>query len=410
MKHFIAVILSLIASQTALLAQNETTDDSTSAVSDSFEVSLLTCAPGKVAYTMYGHTAIRVHNLSSGTDVAFNYGMFDYDEDNFLFKFVKGETDYVLGAESTQHFFNRYGEKGVGVEEQILNLTQGECRRIFLLLCENAQPENRTYRYNWLYDNCTTRARDMIERSIDGEVVYLRPDAHLTARQILHVFSKANRWIEFGENLILGYELDTALTKRQQMFIPSYYAADADSALIVRADGQSVPLVKSKGMAVVGTSGTKTGSSLDGPFTAFAALMIATIIIIVFEVRRKRTFKWFDVALQALEGLAGLLIFFLTFFSEHPGTDTNMIILLLNPLSFVWIPFFAMRKTRKVCIVILAEFALFIITLALLPQCYDMAVWPLVLTLLLRLTVNIFLSREYSLTLQSETKQNKQKR
>ncbi len=407
MRHFIAIILSLVACSLPVMAQQDRADNAKHAAPDSFEVSLLTCSPGKVAYAMYGHTAIRVHNLTSGMDVAFNYGMFNYDEDNFLFKFVKGETDYVLGAESTKHFLDRYEEKGDGIEEQTLNLTQDECRRIFLLLCENAKPENCTYRYNWLYDNCTTRARDMIERGIDGQVIYLRPDTHLTARQILHGFSRADRWIEFGENLILGYELDTVLTKRQQMFIPSYYAADADSALILRADGQSVPLVKSKSMVVVSTREVKTEAAPDGPFTTFAALMVVTIAVCVLELRRRHTFKWFDVALQAVEGLVGLLIFFLTFFSEHPGTDSNMIILLLNPLSFVWIPFFARRKTKVVCIVILAECALFIVTLALLPQCYDMAIWPLVLTLLLRVAVNVFLSRENSLTLQSETKQTK---
>ncbi len=392
MKRFIAVILTLLSIQ-LLAAQPAETDASIREEADSLRVSLLTCSPGKEAYTMYGHTAIRVHNITTGTDIVFNYGMFNYSSDNFLYKFVRGETDYVLGAESLPYFIQRYQAQGHSIEEQVLNLSQAECQKTYTALMENLQPQNRTYRYSWLYDNCTTRARDMIERCIDGHIEYNIHNPKITARQILHGFSKADRWIEFGENLILGYELDTALTLRQQMFIPSRYAADADSATITRSDGTVQPLVGEKTMLLTVIPTTATGKT-DSPLWTFSAIALLTLAITITELRRRKTYKWIDATLQLAEGLAGTLIAFLFFFSQHPGTGSNMLILLLNPLSLLWAPLFAMGKREIATIVILAELIAFGATLLITPQTYDIAIVPLVLILLFRETVNFVLQSE----------------
>jgi hypothetical protein len=388
-KRFIAVILTLLSIQ-LLAAQPAEADAGAREEADSLRVSLLTCSPGNQAYTMYGHTAIRVHNITSGTDIVFNYGMFNYSSDNFLYKFVKGETDYVLGAEPLPYFIQRYQAQGHSIEEQVLNLSQAECQKTYASLMENLQPQNRTYRYSWLYDNCTTRARNMIERCVDGHIQYNIHNPRLTARQILHGFSKADRWIEFGENLILGYELDTALTLRQQMFIPSRYAADADSATIVRADASVQPLVKEKTMLLTVVPATTAGTT-DSPLLTLSAIALLTLGVTIVELRRKKTYKWIDTTFQLAEGLAGTLIAFLFFFSQHPGTGSNMMILLLNPLSLLWAPLFAIRKREIATFVILAELMAFAATILFTPQTYDTAVVPLVLILLFRETVNLVL-------------------
>ncbi len=409
MRSVIAFILALL-SIGIQAAQPTTMDVVERRQTDSLCVSLLTCSPGNEAYTMYGHTAIRVHNLVTGSDIVFNYGMFNYSSDNFLYKFVRGETDYVLGAEPLSYFIERYKAKGNSIEEQVLNLSQQECQMTYISLLENLQPQNRTYRYNWLYDNCTTRARDMIERCIDGRVVYNIHDSRITTRQILHDFSKADRWIEFGENLILGYELDTALTLRQQMFIPSRYAADADSACIVRNDGQTTPMVREKNMLVT-IAESDANETKDSPLWTLICIAVVTAIVVIVEIRRGKTYKWFDATLQLAEGLTGTLIAFLFFFSEHPGTDSNMMILLLNPLSLAWVPLFIMRKTKTVTIVILAEIVAFAVTLVALPQTYDTAVVPLVLILLLREAVNLFILRRNTLPFyKTKTETNKKYR
>ena len=394
----LALLLVLLTCSMSVMAQDE--QPTPQRQLDSMEVSLLTCTPGPVAYSMYGHSALRVHNYTADLDVVFNYGVFDYSEDNFVMKFVKGETDYILGAEYAVGFFGRYRDEGAGILEQVLNLSQEECNTLYVLLMENLRPENRTYRYNWLYDNCTTRARDAMERAIQGEVRYHAADPQLSARAILHQFNVVDRWMEFGENLILGYELDRTLTKRQQMFIPSYYAADVDSATILRADGQIVPLVRETRHPLEQTL-PKRDSDFDMPMLTFIFLFVIVVVISVIELRRKQTFKWLDVTLSVLVGLAGLLVAFLFFFSEHAGVSTNILVILFNPLAFVWIPFLILRRTRVVNYVILAEFIAFFIVAVAVRQCLDAAIWPLVSTLLLRVIVNIFINHNKSLSLQS---------
>ena len=368
---------------------------------DSLEISLLTCTPGPVAYSMYGHSALRVHNFTTNLDLVFNYGVFDYHEDNFVFKFVKGETDYILGAEYAVGFFGRYKDEGAGILEQVLNLSQQECNKLNALLMENLRPENCTYRYNWLYDNCTTRARDMIERAVQGDVCYHAIDPQMSARSILHQFNVVDRWMEFGENFILGYELDRTLSKRQQMFIPSFYAADVDSATILRPDGQAISLVRETRHPLEQTSQQRM-PDFDTPMLTIIFLFVFVVVVCVIELRRKRTFKWLDVTLSVLVGLAGLLVSFLFFFSEHAGVSTNILVILFNPLAFVWIPFIIMRKIRVVSYVILAEFIIFIIAAIAVRQCFDAAIWPLVSTLLLRVIVNIFINHNKSLSLHSQ--------
>ena len=368
---------------------------------DSIEVSLLTCTPGPVAYSMYGHSALRVHNFTENLDLVFNYGVFDYNEDNFVFKFVKGETDYILGAEYTVGFFGRYADEEAGVLEQVLNLTNEETNAINDILMENLQPANRMYRYNWLYDNCTTRARDALEKAVQGEIRYMAADKQLTARQILRQFNAVDRWIEFGENFILGYELDNPLTKRQQMFIPSYYAADVDSAIIRRNDGRVVPLVKETRHPLQQTLVTNP-SQVDWPMWTFVILFVIIAVVGFIELRRVKTFKWLDVALSFMTGLAGILVAFLHFFSEHAGVNTNILVILFNPLAFAIIPFVIRRKTQILSYAILAVFVVFFITYFVVRQYLDPAIWPLALTLLLRVVVNISVNHKKSLSLQTK--------
>jgi hypothetical protein len=400
---FVYILVSMLVCFTPAKAQlSETTP------SDSIEISLLTCTPGPVAYSMYGHSALRVNNYTDELDLVFNYGVFDYNEDNFVFKFLKGETDYLLGAEYTHGFFDRYKEEGAGVLEQVLNLTREECNNLNALLMENLEPDNRVYRYNWLYNNCTTRAQDMIEKSIQGTVRYLAADREQTARAILHEFNKVDRWMEFGENFILGYELDRQLTKRQQMFIPSLFAAEVDSAVIVRHDGTTVPLVRETRHPIERTSEVRP-PQFDWPMLTFVLLFVAYAVAGIFELRRVKTFVWIDMVMSVLVGLAGLLITFLFFFSEHAGVDSNILIIIINPLTFAFIPFLLRRHTQPLNYAILAVFVLFAIACFALRQSFDPALWPLALTLLLRVVVNISVNHKKSLSLQTKTRNHSKK-
>ena len=360
---------------------------------DSLQVSLITCSPGTDIYAMYGHTAIRVVNFPTHLDLVFNYGMFNYNADSFVFKFLEGKTDYILGVEPGQGFFQRYGDKGNEVVEQILNLTQEECRIVFDKLMENAAPENRMYRYNWLYNNCTTRARDILESAINGDIEYTTSQKPLTVRQILHRFTCMNSWIEFGADLILGAEIDTLVSSRIQMFIPSVYENEADSAFIVKAGGMKIPLVADK-QTVLESKNELEADTSHSPFICFLIILIAVIVISIYEIKRSKTYKWIDVSLSILQGLAGTLVAFLFFLSVHAGVDSNVLVILLNPLAFVWIYFYTVRRPKVPAYATLAELLLLVLTLCVIPQHIHGAVIPLALILMVRAVVNLVIAKK----------------
>ena len=133
---------------------------------DNIKVSLMTCAPGTEIYALFGHTALRYEDKARGEDWVFNYGMFSFNTPHFIYRFVKGETDYELGVTRYPYFEGSYAMRGSSVYQQTLNLTISEKQELRRLLEENYLPENRVYRYNFFYDNCTTRARDVIELSL----------------------------------------------------------------------------------------------------------------------------------------------------------------------------------------------------------------------------------------------------
>ncbi|MBQ2181714.1 MAG: DUF4105 domain-containing protein [Bacteroidaceae bacterium] len=358
---------------------------------DSLYVSLLTCAPGADAYKLFGHTAIRVKGEGEKSfDFAFNYGMFNYQKKNFVYRFVRGETDYELGAEPTDFFFSRYSEEGIEIDEQVLNLTDEEKKLLYNLLVINYQPENRVYRYNFLYDNCTTRARDIIRGALlDRKLRYKnrgKEYEETTFREILHRFTKGSPWTAFGIDMILGSEVDKKRSQMEQMFIPSVYEMEVGDAVLA-ADSTQMAFVKSvKHHAPTGKFQEVAGFPM-GPVTLFWIVFgIAAGLSVVDFIRRKATI-WFDIVLLLAQGLAGCLIAFLFFFSEHPAVGSNWLILAFNPLVLGMIPVVLVgKKVKKVtCEIVNMSVLVFTLLLFWLSlQWLHPAMLPLVLTLLVR--------------------------
>src|SRR5574344_851926 len=205
-KCFLIFLFALISVN--LFAQSEKRD--------SIEISLLTCNPGNEIYSLFGHTAIRYQNFDKNIDLVYNYGMFSFKTPNFVMRFVKGETDYELGVIPFYYFESEYAMRGSSVYQQNLNLTYDEKDRLKTLLDENYEPNNRVYRYNYFYDNCTTRARDKIEESVCGKVIYPVFNENVSFRNIVHEYTKGHPWVEFGVDLCLGSQADVAINTKKQ--------------------------------------------------------------------------------------------------------------------------------------------------------------------------------------------------
>lgn len=211
---------------------------------DSVEVSLLTCQPHDEIYSLYGHTAIRWHNFhQDGDDIAFNYGVFDFKKPFFVARFVFGLTDYELGAYPYDFFLKEYRHYGSMVTEQVLNLTNEEKASLHQALQENLKPENRIYRYNYFHNNCTTKARDIIENCINGKIEYSDNENFTpTFREMVGEMTRNHPWATFGNDILLGIKADMPTTEREQEFLPNNLMYDFDHAQIYK-DGEYRSLV-----------------------------------------------------------------------------------------------------------------------------------------------------------------------
>ena len=339
-----------ILSTFQVMANAETPQDNLEKY-DSIEVSLLTCSPHEEIYSLYGHTALRWHDLhqsgpSAGNDIAFNWGIFNFNKPYFVLRFVFGLTDYELGIMPFQYFCTYYEKWGSSVTEQVLNLSNEEKMKLEAALQENLQPENRIYRYNYFYDNCSTRPRNIIEECINGKVEYAqREDYTPSYREMVGVCTRNHPWGTFGNDILLGIKADFKTDMRQQEFLPDNLLYDFDRAQIY-ADGTYRPLVKERRMVVLpGVQIIEKDFPLT-PTECAVILLIVALLLRGLEWKLKKVFVWWDVLLMLAQGLAGCVLFAMIF-SQHPTTSLNLQILLLNPLPLFFIPSIIRGKKTK---------------------------------------------------------------
>ena len=339
-------VLFCIISATSAQAQQELEP----AYLDSIEVSLLTCSPHEEIYSLYGHSALRWHDLHqegprAGEDLAFNWGIFNFDKPYFVARFVFGLTDYELGVIPYKAFCAYYEQWGSSVTEQVLNLTNEEKQTLNEALANNLLPENRIYRYNYFYDNCSTRPRDIVEKCINGKVEYAqRTDYTPSYREMVGYCTRNHPWATFGNDILLGVKADWDTDLRQQEFLPGNLLYDFDRAQIY-SDGTYRQLVSERRMAV--NPGVQIIEE-DFPLTPIQCALILlaiTIGISTFDWKRKKRSVWFDSILFLMQGLAGCVLFVMLF-SQHPTTSTNLQILLLNPLALGFIPAVIRKKNK----------------------------------------------------------------
>ena len=371
---------------------------------DKVRISLLTCAPGSEIYALFGHSAIRYENPDQQEDWVFNYGLFSFKDPNFVMRFVKGETDYQLGVMPFAYFEAEYAMRGSSVYQQVLNLTDAEKERLIRLLKENYLPANRVYRYNYFYNNCTTKIRDQIARVAGGLSYATDTSGKVTFRDELRRLTVSHPWYSFGIDLLLGADIDKPATARELQFIPGNFKRALDKAVVVTEENGAVPFVKDQNRTVVETeTPAQAVESRFTPFYVSLLLLLLTFIIMLCEVRSKKTFWLFDTVLLTLQGLCGALLLFMALFSQHPAVDNNWTILLLNPLMLLVMPVYLhkLKKHRSMSIawVQVAFVILFFLSGAFSLQVYPAPLYFCAVALLVRSVFNIYKDRICDLSL-----------
>jgi hypothetical protein len=376
-----------------MAAQTKAQDILRTILSDSAKVSLLTNAPwDEAVYSLFGHTSVRVSDPMQNIDYAFNFGLFNISKSNFILLFMKGETDYMVAPIPYNSYYQEYKERGVGVVEQIFNLSQKEKQDIYDALLTNCLPENRVYRYNYFYDNCTTRPRDIFEKYINGKINYTPTDKKQTYRDLVVECTKSKQWFRFGINLVIGADADKVITDRQKYFLPQYLMNAYEGATVT---GDSIP----RNILLSTTTLLEAKPfEKDFPVTPLYAgiiLLVASIIVSYLTYKKQRTVpgKLFDTVLFLIAGIAGCIIFFLMFFSVHPCTNPNWNIIWLNPLQLIVALLFFVKSLSK-CIyyyhfINFVALLAFLLAWNLIPQQLEMTFIPFILSLGLRSFMNI---------------------
>lgn len=368
---------------------------------DSIHISLLTCASGEEIYSLFGHTAIRYENYTRGIDAVFNYGIFNFNAPNFILRFALGETDYQLGANNYERFAAEYYYLERDVWQQELNLTPQEKEKLIALLEENYRPENRVYRYNFFYDNCATRPRDLIEKSIEGTLEYADnmtdTNTGTSFRDLLHKYSEGHPWSRFGMDLCMGSQADKIINRRLMMFVPFYVQEYFDKARIIDKEGQTRPLVLNEEKIVITGNGEIDRVS-EGftPMQAALLLFILIAAITIYGIRRRKTFWGIDLVLFFAAGVVGCILAFLALFSQHPAVSPNYLLFVFHPFHLFCLPCMLNKvRKRKRSRYMLANFivlTLFILLWLVIPQRFPLAVLPLALCLLIRSASNLILT------------------
>lgn len=335
-------------------------------------ISLLTAHAGEEIYQLEGHTALRIVHPDRG-DYVVNWGLFDFAAPNFVYRFVKGETDYLAGAASTDHFLEIYRREGRKVVEQELRLAPEQAAKVVELTDINLLPGNRVYRYNYVLDNCATRPLAIIEKAIGDS---LRLDGkglrrNGSFRQAMRHYHEGYPWYQFGIDLALGSGIDRPISLREEAFAPVMLELMLEQATLpdgTAAAGPAVTLVEERdGSAVL----PPTPWYLSPMFWSLIVALIAAAVCAAELKKGRRTLgsRIFDTIYYSLLGLTGCVIAFLIFISVHEASSPNWLFLWANPLCLtaavaVW----AKRLEKLLVCYQFFNFAL-LMTLAVLLLC-----------------------------------------
>ena len=387
------IFLSLIICCFSLLRMSAAVDSTlVRDMHDSIRVSLVTCSPGTEVYAVYGHTALRVEIPAQGVDMAINYGLFSFEAPNFVWRFIKGETDYVVGAVGYPMFEREYTERGSSVTLQQLNLSEAEKVRLIDLLNYNLRPENREYRYNFLYNNCSTMARDKVEEALTMDVQTTRDSVQTSYRTILHQYTDGYPWLQFGIDYLLGIEADQEISVRKQMFAPEYLQTYTGTTQLKGAQGSYPYVIGEEVVAPIAPQDRVFSFPLT-PLQTMILLLLITACMCTLEFLVESRQWWYDVFLLIVQGLMGCVVAFLFFCSDHPAVGSNLHVIYLNPLPLIFVPFIigAAVKRRGVialCVQILM-LASFVVVSLLTKQYIQPAAYVFVATLLMRALHNV---------------------
>jgi Domain of unknown function (DUF4105) len=300
------------------------------------QVSVITLGPDpNELYAAFGHSAIRVYDSIHGIDYAYNYGVFDFNQPNFYLNFARGFLYYKLGVYSYPEFRDAYTYYNRFIHEQVLNLTQEQKQKVFDYLQWNALPENQTYRYDYFYNNCATKVRDVfaevLGKDIQFDGSFIKTD--YTIRELTDLYLSPLPWGDLGIDICLGLPMDKVASPYEYMFLPDYIESSFINCGIDDKD-ILVPIVRER-ISVFEARPMEVETSLLHPWIVFGALFIIAMLLSYRDWKKKKLSKWFDTILFLTVGLIGLLLLLLWIATDHKAAANNFNLLWAFPFHLI---------------------------------------------------------------------------
>ena len=322
-KNYILFLLTVLVqqgfSQTPVLSQEA-------------RISVLTCGQGEDLYTTFGHSAFRVTDPALGIDVVYNYGTFEFDPPMFYVDFARGKLLYSLSRAHFRDFLLEYEIQNRWVKEQILDLTPKQANELFRFLETNYLPENRDYKYDFLFDNCATKIPAVLKNVFKEDLVFSEDylSDHYTFRELIHQNLVTNSWSSFGIDLALGSVIDIEATPYEHTFLPNYVLKQLNNSFL-----DDRPLVQKENVLLDSKPINPRSNFLSTPLFWISLLFVFVIMRTYLDYKNNSRSRGTDLFLFLTTGLAGLLIFFLWFLTDHSSTANNFNILWAFPLNLV---------------------------------------------------------------------------
>ena len=358
-------------------------------LSESAAISVLTMGPGTNLNDSFGHSAFRISDTNQKIDVVYNYGVYNFDTPNFYLKFVKGQLMYQLDRTDFSFFYQHYSDQDRWIKEQVLNLTIKEKQELFDFLQKNYLPENRNYIYDFFFENCATRIRDVLAGILKNKLVIdesFVSDIH-TFRQLIQKNVHWNSWGSFGMDLAIGAVVDRNASSWEHQFLPEYIFKALEKGKIKRGL-EAIDLVKKTSILNKKKAKEKSETFLISPFFIISLLAFIILGVTLKDYQNNSRNRWMDSGLYALTGIIGVFLILLWFATDHFATQNNYNLLWAIPLSL----FFVIEIAKKNPKYWLKKYIMFQILMLLLlsihwitgVQSYPLVLLPLLIAIIIR--------------------------
>ena len=360
-------------------------------VNDNELFSIITIGPYQnELYSAFGHSGVRYQNFEQGLDIFYNYGIFDFNQPNFYSNYVKGKLTYMVGKNQYSFSERYYSTQKRYIKEQFLNLSSEE--KFFLLdyLENNVKKENRFYPYNYIFNNCSTKIRDVLELAVGEKLKFNDAPVNLSYRVLIDRYLDNYGWADIGIDICLGTKIDDKSSNYNAMFLPEYLFSSLENATVgdkklvfeTRINNLDRDQIISRGIL--------------SPKIVFSIFLIISLYFSFKQIKYNNKFIYFDSLLFFLSGMVGILILFLWFFTDHISTN-NLNILWAFPLNIL-APFFIIKRTDSRFLnnyMILSSFMTFLILLMWLfyPEYFNNNIMIFVLVIFMRSLTNVIYNK-----------------